>query len=266
LVTKILFDRPVINIVAGPTEGTSQVGVDKPWFDVIKKLTPLAINRCEVRDGALHYRDFHSRPKVDLTIDLIHLTVTNLTNSSRLSKNLVANFDMTARVFHAGSLGVKARLDPRPKKATFDLAATMDPVPLKELNPFTEAYAAFDFEKGTFSLASEIAAKDGHVTGYIKPLFDDIVIVDLKQDIKNPLKLAWEGLIAGATRLLRNQPHNRFATKIPISGEFDAPGVAVLPALGNLLKNEFIQVYRRNLDGSIDFGDAKDAEKKARDR
>jgi hypothetical protein len=266
LVAKILFDRPVINIVAGPTEETSQVGVDKPWFHVIKKLFPLDINRCEVRDGSVHYRDFHSHPKIDLPVDRIHLTVTNLTNSSQLSKSLVAHLDLTARVFHAGRLGVKARLDPRPDRATFDLAATMDPVPLKTLNPFTEAYAAFDFEKGTFSLASELAAKDGHLEGYIKPLFDDIAIIDLKQDLENPLKLAWEGLIAGVTRLLRNQPHDRFATKIPISGEFDQPGFAVWPALGNLLKNEFIRVYHRNLEGSIDFGDAKAAERKARAR
>jgi hypothetical protein len=259
LVAKILFDRPVINFVAGPTEETSQVGVDKPWLGVIKDLFPLDINRFEVLDGAVHYRDFHSKPKIDLSVDRIHMIGTNLTNSSKLSKTLIANIEMTARAFDSGRLGAKVRLDPRPDKATFDLAATLEPIPLKTLNEFTEAYAHFDFEKGTFALATELAAKDGHIEGYIKPIFDGIVIVDLAEDIKNPLKLAWEGMVAGVTRLLRNQPKNRFATKIPISGEFDAPRAAVLPTLGNLFRNEFVRAYQGNLDGTIDFGDAQKA-------
>jgi hypothetical protein len=259
LVAKIVFDRPVINFVAGPTEETSQVGVDKPWLSVIKDLFPLDINRCEVLDGAVHYRDFHSKPKIDLEIDRIHMLMTNLTNSSKLSKTLIANIEVTARVFKSGRLGAKVRLDPRPDKATFDLAATIEPIPLETLNDFTKAYAAFDFEKGTFAFATELAAKDGHVEGYMKPIFDGIVIADLKDAVRNPLKLVWESFVGGVTRLLRNQPRNRFATKIPISGDFDAPRIAVLPMLGNLFKNEFVRAYQGNLDGSIDFGDAQKA-------
>jgi hypothetical protein len=259
LVAKIVFDRPVINFVAGPTEETSQVGVDKPWLSVIKDLFPLNINRFEVLDGSIHYRDFYSKPKIDLPVTQIHVLATNLTNSSKLSKSLIANIEVTAIVFGSGRFGSKVRLDPRPDKATFDLQATIDPVPLEKINDFTRAYAYFDFEKGTFAFATELAAKDGHIEGYIKPIFDGIVIADVKDIVRNPIKLAWEGLVGGVTRLLRNQPKNRFATKIPISGDFDAPRVAILPTLGNLFKNEFVRAYQGNLDGSINFGDAQKA-------
>lgn len=259
LLAKIIFNRPLINFVAGPTEETSQVGVDKPWLSVIKELFPLQINRFEVFDGAVHYRDFHSKPKIDLPVDRIHMIATNLTNSSKLSKTLIAHIEATAIVFDSGRFGVKVRLDPRPARATFDLAATVEPIPLEKLNDFTRAYAGFDFQKGTFAFATELAAKDGHVEGYMKPIFDDIVIADLKDIARNPLKLAWEGLIGGVTRLLRNQPKNRFATRIPISGDFDAPRAAVLPAIGNLFRNEFVRAYQGDLDGTIDFGDAQKA-------
>lgn len=259
LVAEIVFKQPVINFVAGPTEETSQAGVDKPWLDVFKKLFPLDINRFEVRDGSVHYRDFHSSPKIDLLLDDIHMLALNLTNSSKLSKSLVAQIEVTGRIFKSGRLGVKVNLDPRPDKATFDLAATIDPVPLETVNDFTKAYAGFDFEKGTFAVATEIAVKDGHVEGYLKPIFDDIVIADLKDAVRNPLKLVWEGFVGGVTRLLRNQPRNRFATKIPISGDFDAPRIAILPTLGNLFKNEFVRAYQGELDGSINFGDAQKA-------
>jgi hypothetical protein len=86
-----------------------------------------------------------------------------------------------------------------------------------------------------------------------------MVIADLKDVARNPLKLAWEGFVGGVTRLLRNQPRNRFATQIPISGDFDAPRAAILPTLGNLFKNEFIRAYDADLEGTIDFGDAQRA-------
>ena len=38
LVGEIDFYDPVMNFVQGPTRKSSQVGVDKPWLDVIKKL------------------------------------------------------------------------------------------------------------------------------------------------------------------------------------------------------------------------------------
>jgi hypothetical protein len=40
LVGEIDFDDPVMNFVQGPTRKSSQVGVDKPWLDVIKSSSP----------------------------------------------------------------------------------------------------------------------------------------------------------------------------------------------------------------------------------
>jgi hypothetical protein len=35
------------------------------------------------------------------------------------------------------------------------------------------------------------------------------------------LQLVWESIVAGVSRVFRNQPKNRIATKIPISGTID---------------------------------------------
>lgn len=259
LVAKIEFDRPVINFVAGPTEETTQVGVDKPWLSVIKELFPLKINRFEVLDGAVHYRDFYSKPKVNQKIDHIHMLATNLTNSSKLAKTLVATIEITARAFDSGKLGSTIHLDPRPDKPTFDLAATLSPVPLTNFNDFAEAYAFFHFTKGTFTLAMELAASDGKLDGYVKPLLDDMAIIDVR-DIKNPVKFTWSALVAGVSRLFRNQPNNRFATKIPISGTFHDPKIGVLPTIGGIFRNEFIRVFQGNLEGSVNLNTARQAE------
>ncbi|MEO6848541.1 MAG: DUF748 domain-containing protein [Chthoniobacterales bacterium] len=260
LVAKIDFYNPVINFVNGPTHDTSQVGVDKPWNDVIKDLFPLDINRFQVHNGAIHYRDFYSDPKVNLQIDHIEMLATNLTNSAKLSKTLVADITFKARAYEESELEGTCKLDLWKDQPTFTLNFKMSPLKLTKLNEFVRAYAKFDFEKGTLALTSELAASDGHLTGYVKPLFDDVSVINLKEDIKSPIKLVWEGLVAGTLRLFRNQPHNRFATQIPISGDFSDPKEPILPILGNVLKNAFIHVYSSDFEHNVTLLKAQEVE------
>ncbi len=261
LVAKILFDTPVINFVAGPTEETSQVGVDKPWLSVIKELFPLNINRFEVLNGSAHYRDFHATPKVDLVLDRTHILGLNLTNSNKLSKSLVGKIEVQGRAFESSQYEVHTKIDPRTERATFDVSAKLDPVPLEKFNDYAEAYGKFHFQKGTMALVLELAASDGTLKGYAKPILDDIAVIDLR-DINNPLKLAWEGLVGGVLRLFRNQPHDRFATRIPIEGTMKNPETPILPTLGNILKNAFFKAYQNDFEGDIDLRDAQRADGK----
>lgn len=255
-VGEIEFFDPMINFVNGPTEETSQVGVDKPWLDTIKKLFPLDINRFAVHNGSVHYRDFYSEPKVDLKIDRIEALATNLTNSRKLSKTLVAKIDMDGRAFRDSAISLHVDLDPEPERPTFNLDLKVEPFDLAEINDFANAYGKFDFEKGTMEIAIELAANDGKLSGYVKPLLDGVSVVSLKKDARNPLELIWESMVGGVLRLLRNQPNNRLATKIPIGGTFSDPKVAVLPTIGNIFKNEFIRVFQGDIENTVTLADA----------
>ena len=122
LVAKIKCDQPVLNFVAGPTSKTTQVGVDRPWLFVIKQLFLLDINRFEVINGTMHYRDFYSVPKVDLKIDQIHMLGLNFTNTKKYAKTLVAKIDFDGRAFESNHLWIHTQLDPSTTKATFNLS------------------------------------------------------------------------------------------------------------------------------------------------
>lgn len=259
-VGEIDFFQPEINFVNGPTKASKQVGVDKPWPETVRKLFPLDINRFEVHDGSVHYRDFSSSPKVNLEIDRIHMLATNLTNSKKLSQSLVAKIDMTGRTFKESDFQINAKINPTKDKASFDLNLKMDPVSLTKLNDFSQAYGKFDFERGTLALVIELASADGHLKGYAKPLLDNVAIVNLKEDAPNPLKLAWESVVAGVSRLFRNQPNDRLATKVPIEGDLSDPDTPIFPTIGNILKNAFFKVYQGDLEGTVSFQDAVEKE------
>jgi hypothetical protein len=258
-VGKIKLYDPVMNIVNGSSPEASQLGIDQPWFTILKELFPLRLDRCEVMRGSIHYRDFSTVPQVNLKVDQVHFVVTNLSNSEELAKSLVATMDVEGRIFKESRFWLNAKLNPMKKLATFVMNIQIDPFSLTQLNDFTQAYGDFDFAGGTCAITSELAASDGVLTGYVKPLLDHVAVVQVQEDIKDPLRLVWKGMIGGLFRLFRNLPNDRFATKIPIQGNISEPHAAILPAIGNVLKNEFIRVYTTDLEKSVHLKQAQEA-------
>jgi hypothetical protein len=257
-VGNIEFQKPEVHFVKGPTESQTQVGVDKPWISQIKQLFPLKINRFHVDDGEVHYHDFFSKPPVHLKLEEVYMTATNLTNSRKLSKSEIATLHAEAKPVGEGTLKTDVTFDPYQADPTFNLKAEIANVPLVKLSELTRAYAYFDFKAGNFSAATEMKASGGEFHGYFKPVFDHMQIFSLQQDIKNPVKLVWEGFLETIGRVLRNQPKDRFATEVPLSGSFKDPKGAVLPTIGNVFKNAFIQVFNAKVEGGIDVHDVRE--------
>ena len=247
-VGEIYFNQPQLNFVNGRSEEDTQVGIDKPWTQKIKELFPLKINRFVVHDGQIHYRDFHRRPKVDVVFDRVRMLARNLTNSEKLSKTLHAHIQMEGRPLRTGDLRGKIDLNPYASKPTFSTQAEMRDVPLVKLNDFAKAYAGITFESGTLGLATELDARNGKFTGHIEPVFDHMSIFNPQHDIDNPIDFIWQGIVGGLTRIIRNQPRDRFATRIPLSGTFDEPQPAMIATILNVFKNALIKAFEGKLD------------------
>jgi hypothetical protein len=243
LVGEIYFNQPELNFVKD-----SQIGVDKPWAQKIKELFPLKFNRFVVHDGEIHYRDFNKRPKVDVVFDRVRMLATNLTNSKKLSKTLHANIEIECRPLREGDLRSKIDLDPYAAKPTFSTQAEMEGVPLVKLNDFAKAYAGITFESGTFKLATSVNAKNGDFDGYVEPVFDHMSIFNPAHDAENPISLIWQGIVGGLTRIVRNQPRDRFATRVPLSGTFDEPRPAIIVTLLNVFKNALVKAFEGKLE------------------
>src|ERR1700677_1001887 len=80
--SNIVLYQPVINFVQGPTEATTQTVLEPAWVTAVKQMVPLQINRFAVRDGDVHFYDFHADPEIDMELDQLELSLDNLTNSN----------------------------------------------------------------------------------------------------------------------------------------------------------------------------------------
>src|SRR2546423_11139249 len=190
-VGNIEIHRGKLNFVNGRTPETRATEVDAPWAQKIKQLYPLKINRFAVHDGEIHYRDFSREPSVDVPFDRVQMVATNLTNSKKLSKNLIADIRIEGRPLRAGDARAQISLDPYAPRPTFAFNLEVKELPVVKLNDFAQAHGGFTFKEGTFKMAMEANAKNGNYQGYVEPVFDHMIIFN-EQSAENPAKFVWE--------------------------------------------------------------------------
>jgi hypothetical protein len=257
VVGEIVFASPKITFVSGPTKEQSQTDIDSSWVDVVKDLIPLRINRLEIQNGEVHYKDLHSNPKVNLFVQNINALALNLSNSADSTKTLPSSVDATGNTLGKGEFTFHMDLNPLEEPTMFDLNAELKNVQMTELNDFLRAYANFDVSGGTFGLYTELASKNGQFEGYVKPVMKDLEVVEWgKKEEGSILQKAWETVIAAGTELLENRGKEKeqVATKVPLSGKMDNPQIDIFTTIGTLLKNAFIQALMPSIDESVNIG------------
>lgn len=257
LVGEVALDRAQLNFAKGARKEEDQTHIDRSWVEVVQDLFPFKINRFEIRDSEVHYVDLGRTPAIDLSVTNLHILCRNITNSRNVTNELPTPFEVSGTSVGGGELRVSGAANPFTKSPRFDVDASMEGVDLTALNEFLRAYAKFDVKRGRLDFYTEMAAADGRFKGYVKPLIQDLDIVDLSDDAKKPLKLFWESFVAGVMKLFKNQPRDRFAAKVPIEGDIDKPDTGMVETLASVLRNAFIKALSPRVDDTINLETAK---------
>jgi hypothetical protein len=249
LVGQMHFERPELNFVDAPDGG--QTGADGAWLQMIRDLFPFTINRAVVSDGSIHFRAFKERAPVDVYLSEVEAIIDNLSNIHDETNPLVATVQAAGLVMDQADFEFKMTLDPFSYRPTFHLATRILGLDVTTINDLALAYGKFDFKAGWLDFVLEMEAKEGRVVGYAKPLFRDLEVFNLAEDVKsgNPLQLLWQALLGVTTAVLKNPPRDQFGTLIPFSGDLSGTTTAdILAAVGNLLRNAFVRAYLPRLE------------------
>lgn len=117
------------------------------------------------------------------------------------------------------------------------------------LNDLFRAYGRFDTAFGRFYLYSELEAKKGVVTGYVKPLFKDLKIYDKQQDRSKSLtRKIYEHIVGDVAKILQNRSRQEVATKAEVLGRIDSPEVGTVVAVIRLVQNAFFTAILPGFD------------------
>jgi hypothetical protein len=260
IVGKMVFQRPYLVFTKDKVEPKEIVKDSADFRKILDKFMPLNINRCELMNGTIQYKDFSSKPNVDIALKNLNLVAQNLRNSYDSSAVLPASLHGTADVYE-GKLKFEARLNPLANAPTFDMSAELNNTNLVKLNDFFLAYAKVDVNTGRFGLYTEVAAKDEEFRGYVKPVIKDLDVLGKEDRKDNLLQKLWEAIAGGAGKLFENKNKDQLATKVPIQGRLDNPKTNVWVAIVNVLQNAFIQAIQPAIDNEISIASVKEDKK-----
>lgn len=250
LVGEVEFEKPVVKYTMHKTVGKDAKDDTTNFIQLVRDFMPLKINRFAVSEGAIHYVDEKSSPKLDMPMTNVTIEGLNLTNEPDTGVALPATITMSGALYD-GRLNVNVKLDPLNDVPTFDLNAEMSQTNLVSLNPFFTAYANFDVKKGTMSMYTEFAAKDGKFAGYVKPLLKDLDVVQFNKEEGGPAQIAWEALVGTVAEIFQNQRKEQLGTKVPVEGRFTKPDIKIVPAIVAVLQNAFVEALKPAIDNSI---------------
>jgi hypothetical protein len=253
LVGRVLMEEPELNFVDAPDESESQTGAGGPWLQMIRDLFPFKINSAILHNGSVHFRAYQTPKPVDVYLSQLEGTIDDLGNIYDESKPMVSTVQARALVMDQAKLEYKMTMDPFSYRPTFHMTLRLLGLDVSKINDLALAYGKFDFKRGWFDLVVEAESTEGQLTGYVKPLFRNIKVFSLTQDIKedNVFQFFWQALVGATTTILKNPSRDQFGTLIPFTGEASsATTVDLLATIGNVLRNAFVRAYLPRLESN----------------
>lgn len=207
------------------------------------------IDQGKIENSELGFVNQSTSPPYRLFISGTDIELENWSN--QLSEG-TAFIKLNGRLMGNGTTQIRGAFRPERKSPDFDLSVKILQTQVKSLNQLLRAQGGTDVAAGVFSVFSEITVKNGHVTGYLKPLFKDVTAYDPQQDKdKGLLKKIFEKTINVASSVLKNTPRGEVATKADVSGPVENPQASTWEMVMTLLKNAFFEAVLPGLESNV---------------
>ncbi len=214
-----------------------------------KKGLILKIQNLSINDSRFTYSNEDSDRMYSLYLSDVNAHVSNLSNHSSQGSSKI---DLQGRFMGNGETTLAGTFRPETHGPDFNLNLSIANTSLPLLNDLLRAYGRFDVQSGEVSVYSQVDVAHGAITGYVKTLFGNVVVYDRSKDKNKPLlHQAYELMIGGATKVLKNSSSQKVATEVSLNGRLDKPDTSTWEALLELLHNAFVNAIEPGFDHEI---------------
>ena len=94
VVAEVQFFKPEVNFVdGGANKQNSQTGQGTDWRAQLGKLLPITLNEVRINDGKISFRNFNSKPPVNMNATQVDASIYNLTNVADTEGKRDARFE-----------------------------------------------------------------------------------------------------------------------------------------------------------------------------
>jgi hypothetical protein len=212
-------------------------GISGPQ-QALEHVIPMRVDRIDVVDGEVLFRDHMKDATVELWLNRIDATLKNLSTRRALAEGHAARLALSGRLGRSGSLALKLSADPFTSPLRFDGEFSLRGWKATELYQLLKAEAALEPTEGTVDLYVKFKARHGAISGTVKPVLKDLRVKAASQAVGDRAK-AWvadKGLqLSGA-----GDEKHALGAEIPIQGHLD-PNEKLWPAIFGVVRNAFAE-------------------------
>ncbi|HUJ25161.1 MAG TPA: DUF748 domain-containing protein [Myxococcales bacterium] len=245
LVGNVSLEEPKINLIAGRSESKSQTKIIDPEIgNKISRLSPLDVERVELRKAELTFTDDTGEEHAALWLHDLDATVENLATRVGLQHGEPSTLAASGTLQKTGQVSVFVTADPLSKQMAFSGRASVQGLALRDVGNFLEQKAELAPEHGTIDLFAEFDAHDGHIAGGVKPLLKNVGVKAGKPGLWPKVK---SFLADTAIKIFSDRVPGRNAasTVIPIEGRIGGgPQTDVWGTVVAVLRNAFVAGLR----------------------
>ncbi|HYF68022.1 MAG TPA: DUF748 domain-containing protein [Ohtaekwangia sp.] len=248
VVCNVSIENPIINFVRGPSESTSQTNLNGEWIAVLHSLTPVPINNFSTVQGAIWFRDFHSFPKIEVVIDNITLSGSNLRNQDEKESILPASITGKGNAYN-GDIALHLALNPLQSQPLFEMNASLTGVSLVKLGDFLKVYYNLNITKGSLDIHHISKVTNATVQGSVKTFVNNVSASQYKTLNKNSQQIRTDSLFELASwRSSSNHPAN---DSLVIEGKIREYSGDMWSLIGETLTYAFNCSIRSSLEQSV---------------
>jgi uncharacterized protein involved in outer membrane biogenesis len=215
----------------------------------------IRVDELKITQGTLGYMNRKTDPNVRIYADHIEASLKDFSNQLAEGSS---EFQMRGRFMGSGETRVTGTFRPESKNPNLGLKIAIDNTDMKAMSGIFQAYGKFDIKKGEFSFYSEMTIRNNRVQGYVKPIFKNMEVTDMRTPEQKSLShKLYMAAVKVVTKVLKNRPRDQVATETDISGPLEGPSTNTGQTIINLVRNAFFQAILPGFEREVSHGQRK---------
>ena len=209
----------------------------------------ISVRDFDVTHSNFAFTDKTANPNYKLFINDTELTIKNLSNHQTQGP---AELTLRGKFMGTGDTNIAGDFLASGQGPAVNLKLAMQNTDLPSMNDLLRAFGRFDVAAGQLTVYAQVDIKNGNIDGYVKPMFANLKVYDYQKDKGTGiLHQAKELAIGGASHLFKNHSTEKVATDVDLKGKLTSPNVDTWQALGQIVRNAFIEAIIPGFDRAL---------------
>jgi hypothetical protein len=232
---------------------------------LLRVLPSAKVDRMELVDGELLLVDTSHAEHPRIWLHDVAMTTTNMVTRARLAGGTPLVSQLRGRIQRSGTFTGRLSIPQPIEDVTFDLRAAMTGLALADLHDVLASRTDLQAPGGKMSSYVALSAKDGRLSGWMRPVMDDVEVRAATPEFGDRVK-AW--LADKSAELFSDEKQDgreRMAQTIPIKGHID-PDRPLLASVAEVLRDTTSEAIAKTAKKAVTgAGRQEDDDREARE-